>query len=219
MEGGNSMIESIKFDNYDSYLDLGLYLESYDDDVPEQVRSSIDIPGKNGVLDTTYFLDKEPKFKNRKIRFIFVSKRKDYDNHISEIMDKIHAREMIIKPFYREGFHLTGNVSVSKSSDKGLRGQTVTVACDCYPFYLRNEKTVVERTVNGNMDLTLSNGRSWQVPMITSSSTMIMTFEGRQYSINASDGAYYDIVLKSGANKISIRGTGNIKFEYQEEYL
>lgn len=213
------MIESIKFDNYDSYLDLGLYLESYDDAVPDQVRSSIDIPGKNGVLDTTYFLDKEPKFKNRKIRFSFVSKRKDYDNHLSEIMDKIHAREMIIKPFYREGFHLTGNVSVSKSSDKGLRGQTVTVTCDCYPFYLRNEKTVVERTVNGNMDLTLSNGRSWQVPMITSSSTMVLTFEGSQYSINASDGAYYDIVLKSGANKISIKGTGNIKFEYQEEYL
>lgn len=57
------------FDSYISSDDFHLLLYKEADKTPEQVRSSVTIPGMHGKLDMTYALTDEPIFSNRNVTY------------------------------------------------------------------------------------------------------------------------------------------------------
>ena len=136
-------LEKVIFDNIDSYEDLGLILTSFDDKLPEQKRSSIEVPGRNGVLDTSYALTDEPLFNNRVLTLTFGLYREligDWKPLIDSISNAIHGKEMLIYPSWKQGYHLIGNVSVDGYSIE-TTGE-LTIVCDCEPYYYADSPTI-----------------------------------------------------------------------------
>lgn len=218
-------LEKVIFDNIDSYEDLGLILKSFEDKLPEQKRSSIEVPGRNGILDTTYALTSEPLFNNRTLTLTFGLYREligDWKQLIDSISNALHGKEMSIYPSWKQGYHLTGNVSVDGYSIE-TTGE-LTIVCDCEPYYYANiETTEMVELTGSQMMVTLTNDRKWLLPVITTTGNGIKTVyvNNEETEIDgAVNNVQYDtILLKDGNNSVTLSGSGTITFTYRKGRL
>ena len=218
-------LEKVIFDNIDSYEDLGLILTSFDDKLPEQKRSYIEVPGRNGVLDTSYALTDEPLFNNRVLTLTFGLYREligDWKQLIDSISNALHGKEMLIYPSWKQGYYLMGNVSVDAYSIE-TTGE-LTVVCDCEPYYYATQQTTETVTLNGGtQSVTLLNDRKWLLPVITTTGngtkTVYVNNEETEISGAVSNVQYDSILLKDGANSVTVSGSGTITFTYRKGRL
>ena len=115
-------------------------------------------------------------------------------------------------------FFYMGRCFVSSfTNDKGIG--TVSVECECEPYKYRLTKTTVSKAVNGTEVINLTNGRKRAVPTITTSASMTIAFGGGSWTVGAGTFTIPELELFAGANNITVTGTGNIVFAWQEGEL
>lgn len=212
------------FDSYISSDDFHLLLYKEDDKTPDQVRSSVTIPGMHGKLDMTYALTDEPIFSNRNVTYSFYIDHMygadDYQQVIDDMRNKLHGHEMIVKPSSHLGWHLKANVSVGDYDIEDDTG-TVNVTCDCYPFYLRNSLTEQSYTINDNEthEFIIRNSSMWAVPEITTTANMTVEMNGTSVTLSKGTTKNAGIIIRSGTRKIRITGKGTMTLKWQEGML
>ena len=112
-------------------------------------------------------------------------------------------------------FYWMGRCYVSAfTNDKNI-GQ-VQVECDCEPYKLKLNKTVVTQAVSGTQTITLTNGRKRAVPAITTTAAMTIAFGGGSFTNGAGTYIIPELELTHGTNTVTVTGTGTITFEWQE---
>jgi phage-related protein len=212
-------MNQIKFGTYKSYDDLYLICTKKTIGSPTVKESTVEVEGGDGVLDyTEYFGD--VKYNNRQLKFEFESlvPQSQFPELYSAVLDALHGKKVQIVLDEDSDFYYVGRLSVSDfTNNRGIG--SIKVDCDCDPYKYKKNATTVSKAVSGSLEITLPNLRKRVVPTITSSATMTFAFGNRTIQHNAGIFIIPTLELVKGNNTVTVTGTGNVSFTYQEGRL
>lgn len=188
---------------------------------PETDVRKIYVPGHNGELDFTEALTGEAVFKNRPITISMVivdSDKNLFRQKMTELKNHLHGRQHNIIFSDDNGFYYKGRCSIEEKRLNRARGD-VTITIDAYPYKLKNQITEVSADVSGSATLVCSNLRRSVVPEITATAEMSLAFDTKTFAIPAGTSVLPELRFTEGDNVVTVTGTGNITFKYQEGSL
>ena len=192
-------------------------------DPPEVQSYTVEVPGRDGALDFTEALDGLVHYKNRTVTMEMqcFAEDEDYAALESKCRGLLHGRRMPIRFDSDPGYYFLGRLSVDWASGPNIDTATITAECD--PYRYQDETTVVEADVTGQAVLTLSNEQKPVCPLITASAALQLAFTigGTEHTVSLSAGSQQvpALFLTAGSLPVTVTGTGQIKFEYQEGAL
>lgn len=209
-------MKGITFGNLHSYDDLKLILSSKEIGSPDVKVRKIDIEGADSSLDLTDFFG-EAKFENVTHKFTFstIVPQSQFLSLFSTVKNALHGKKMRIILDGDPLFYYVGRCHVGSFTNEKNVG-TIIVECDCEPFKYRKDLTVISRAVNGTVTIDLTNGRKRAVPEIMTTASMTIAFGGRSVTAAAGTFRIPELELVEGSNPVTVTGTGNITFRYQE---
>lgn len=212
-------MKGITFGALHSYRDLNLILSEKEIGAPHVKTKLIDIEGADGSIDYTDFFD-GPKYGEVKHKFTFstIVPRSDFLTQYSEVKNALHGQKLRIVDDDDPGFYYVGRCYVSNFTNEKNIG-TIEVECECEPYKYKLAKTVVTQAVDGTEAITLTNSRKHAVPTITTSAAMTIAFGDGIWTNSAGTYTIPELELVEGENLVSVTGTGNITFTWQEGSL
>ena len=215
-------MKGIRFGNYHSFNDFHLILASKTIGTPSPKTETIDIPGGDGVLDLTDFFG-EPKYNNRNLSFDFSTMvpMSEFMTVFSAVQNALHGKRMAITLDEDPEWYYTGRISVSEWKAERNIGR-LTIDCDCEPYKMSNNPTVISKNVNGTEIITLPNSRKRVVPevKIESESGLNIVYQvGNVWDLGSGSYTLPELELADGDNTVTITGTGTITFTYHQGKL
>lgn len=216
-------MKGVTFGAYHSYNDFGLILSKVELESPVVKEVKQEIEGADSDLDLTDFFG-EPKYNNARHKFTFstlVISGTEFLSLSSTIKNALHGKMVRIILDDDPAFYYVGRVFVSRYHDERQIG-TIEIECDCKPYKYKLEKTVVSKAVNGTEVITLTNLRKRAVPEVlieTESSINIVYQESNVWDLGSGSYTLPELELVEGDNIVTVTGTGNITFAWQEGAL
>ena len=209
-------MRGVSFLGFHSFRDLHLLMTSKEIGSPEVKRQTIDIAGADGELDFTDFFG-EPKYTNAQHRFEFesIQPRNEQLSQFTDIKNKLHGKKGRIILDDDPSFFYVGRCFVSSYKNEKCIGR-ISVECDCEPYKYKLQPTIMSATINGTQTITLTNARKRAVPTITTTADMTISFGGGIWTNRAGTFTIPELELVEGENLVSVTGTGNITFTWQE---
>jgi hypothetical protein len=212
------------FTDKNSYTDFGLIL-AYKEIGEAEVRTNyIDVPARDGLLDATEAFG-EVKYKNRPItiELQYIGADKDWAATLSAFTNYIHGKKH--KIFFEREYYWYGRCKVKPASSSGVI-RTITVECDCEPYKLKVQDTVVNVTVeNERYIANILNDRKTVTPFVTVlSGAPFLEWTDRKtgaaFSVALTGtNKYLDFKFYEGVNTFTVSGTGSVRFVYREGSL
>ncbi len=211
-------MNTIKFGNKDSYIDFNLILSSKERPFPTPKTNYVSIEGRDGDLDLTTSLTGDVKYENisYSLEFTLKDKRENWETTLLNLSTYLHGKKMNMSFSEEPDWYYVGRYTLNNvESDRNVG--LLVVDCILEPYRLKKDETI--KTITGTGTLTLSNTRKWVMPTITSSETMQIIFEGKQFVVNGTLKTP-DIILKEGNNTIEVTsGAGTLTVTYREGKL
>lgn len=215
-------MNGVTFGAYHSYDDFSLIMSSKEIAAPKTKTVKIDVPGADGSIDLTDYFG-EPKYEDctHKFQFSTIVPQSEFLTLFSTIKNTIHGKKLRIVLDDDPGFFYIGRCYVSSfTNDKNIG--RISVECDCEPWKYKAAKTVVTQAVSGESTISLPNLRKRVVPEVVIEADSAMHIVYNTYNVWDLGGGSYtlpELELKAGENSVSVTGTGNITFSYQEAAL
>lgn len=214
-------MQGIKFGEYHSYKDFGLYIAPEGiHDIPPKVQTHyIKVPFRNALLDATEMFGKIAyDERTPKYTFVTIKPTAGWDDLLRKISKAIHGKEMEIVYDRDPRYYLKGRAQVNDLQSDKLEGKIVIDAV-CDPYKYKIEETQETFSVNGSLEVVLKNGDMTAYPKVTTSAQISVEWDdGSQYFGKVTD-YQSKIKLSPGENVLSLSGTGTITFAYQEGAL
>lgn len=215
-------MNGITFGNYHSYDDFSLILASKEIGAPTVKTMKIDIAGADGSLDLTDFFG-EPKYENviHKFQFSTIVPQSEFAAVFSTVKNALHGKRMRVILDEDPHFYYVGRLAVSSFTKSKIVGN-VSIEADCEPYKYKLDKTVVSRAVNGTDTIVLTNIRKRAVPEVlieTESSLNIVYQDSNIWDLGSGSFTLPELELAEGDNSVTVTGTGNITFTWQEAGL
>ena len=209
-------MKGITFGSLHSYNDLKLILTKKEIGSPAVKERKIEIEGADGDLDLTEFFG-EPKYENvtHKFEFSTIVPQAEFLSLFSTVKNALHGKKMRIILDGDPLFYYLGRVKVSSFTNEKNIGM-ISVECDCESYKYKMAKTVVSVAVSGTQAISLTNSRKRAVPEITTTASMTIAFDGWSVSHSAGTFVIPELELVEGKNTVTVTGTGNITFTWQE---
>lgn len=215
-------MKGITFGNYHSFDDFSLILASKEIGAPTVKTMKIDIAGADGSLDLTDFFG-EPKYENviHKFQFSTIVPQSEFAATFSAVKNALHGKKMRVILDDDSHFYYVGRLTVSSfTSAKGVG--SISIEADCEPYKYKLAKTVVSRAVNGRDIIVLTNSRKRATPEVqieTESSLNIVYQVSNVWDLSSGSFTLPELELAEGDNSVTVTGTGNITFTWQEAGL
>ena len=212
-------MKGISFDDFHSFRDFHLILKPKEMASPAVKVRKIEIEGVDSSLDYTDFFG-EAKFEDfiQKFDFSTTVPQSEFLSLYSTVKNALHGKKMRIVLDDDPHFYYLGRVSVLPfTTDKGIG--LVSVECDCEPYKMKKNKTVVSATVVNSATVQLTNSRKRTVPEVKTSAAMTIKFGGLSWSVGAGSFTLPELELVEGVNTVTVTGNGTITFTYQEGSL
>lgn len=212
-------MKGIRFGGLHSFDDLDLILSKKEIGTPAVKVVKTDIPGADSALDQTEFFG-EPKFEDVTHRFEFSSMvlPDEFLSLFSRVKNALHGKKMRIILDDDPLYIYTGRCYVTKHTDeKGV--VKIDVECDCQPYKLKKDQTVISQIVSGAHVLTLTNGRKRAVPEVqiyTESGSIRIEYQGNIWDLGTGVYTLPELELIEGGNNVTVTGTGTVTFAWQE---
>ena len=212
-------MKGIKFGNYHSFNDFSLILSQKTIGTPSPKTETIDIPGGDGVLDLTDFFG-ETKYNNRELSFEFstIVPQSDFMSLFSRVQNALHGLKVQIILDEDSGWYYVGRITVSEWKAEKSIGK-LTIDCDCEPYKVKVNDTVVTAEVATEKTVILTNSRKIVVPIIDITGNINLTFGDNYYALTEGRYELPAVRLKEGNNNILLSGTGTATFTYRERGL
>lgn len=209
-------MKGIKFGDYHSYNDFHLLLESKEIGSPEIKTNEVEVEGSSSVIDYTEYFG-EVKYGKRQLAFNFntIVPQSQFMDLFSQIQNAIHGQKLKIVLDADSDYYYYGRIEVSAFTNDRNIG-IISITCDCEPWKFKAKETVVTTTVSGTQTVNLGNSRKRVVPIVTSTASMTITYNGTTTSIGTGAYTIPTLELKEGNNAVTISGTGTITFSYRE---
>ena len=217
------MIETgISFDDIHSFYDLNLILSAVEiaPAVPKEVY--VDIPGADGALDLTE-AHGEVKYSDRTHQFTLTMNPADdlseaaWEEKKTEVSNRLNGRACRITLDKDPDYYWQGRCKVDDyKSNKRLRQFVVSARVRPYKFK-QNETSLTFALSETGKTVSLLNSRRSVCPVIncTNDNTVIV-FNGNTFKFNAGQHQNLGIRFTEGINQVTISGTGQVTFSYQE---
>lgn len=215
-------MNEVIFGSVRSYTQFGLWLTDVDIGIPEPRRMTVDVPGRDGILDLAGALYSKAVFKNRKITldFAMADYQRRWISLFSAIVTAIHARQLqvVIQP--DTGYYWDAFATVDFARCDRNKG-AVRVVLDAYPYkYKAAETTVTANASYSGTIVTLANSQMPAKPKFLASNAVTITAGGQTYSLPASSETQFDgLVLTEESTEIIVKGTGEVVITYREGVL
>lgn len=196
--------------------DLGLVQTAKEIGKPTVQTYTVQVPGRNGLLNLTKGLTGSVCYYNRQLHFQYVGDgTREQLLQLDAELSRFHGETVQIVDDDHPGHFYEGEVIVSSAFGYGYI--TITLDVDAQPFRLKRSRTVHTQAINGETTITLNNESIEATPTITVTAETYITFNGVTVHLSKA-GTYADkkLTLRRGANTFSVEGTGTIKFDYQE---
>lgn len=212
-------MKGIKFGDYHSFNDLSLIITKKEIGSPPIKQKIVNVDGAHSHIEYTEYFG-EVKYDNMKHIFEFNSiiPQAQFLTQFSEIKNKLHGRLLKIVLDEEPDYYYLGRVAVSNfTNDKNIG--VISIECDCEPWKYKKDETVVAQAVDGSATIVLMNSRMKVVPVIRTTASMTIDFDGNTATIGTGTYTIPTLELSEGANEVVVTGTGNITFTYQEGEL
>lgn len=211
----------VKFDDKHSITDWDL-LMTYKNIGEAILRTEyVIIPGRDGYLDLSDVYG-EANYDNRTLDFQFdlFGSREDWWEVYDAIKSYLHGKKRKIILDVDNNYYYYGRCSVSAlTHEKNVAH--LSVSCNCDPYKMLVNETVVQDTVSVGDTITLNNLYKKVMPVVESTGNIVFKFNNSNFSV--SEGTSFqspDFVLKEGSNTVEIiSGSGTLKFTYREGRL
>ena len=217
------MIETgVFFDDIHSLQDLNLILSAVEISpaVPKTVY--VDIPGADGSLDLTE-AHGEVKYSDRTHKLTFTMNpagglsEAAWEAKKTEVSNCLNGRACKITLDKDPGYYWQGRCNVdSYKSNKRLRQFVVAARVRPYKFK-KNETSVTFSLSSTAKTVSIQNSRRSVCPVITcTNANTKIVFNGNTFNFNAGQHQNLNIRFIEGINQVTISGTGQVTFTYQE---
>lgn len=198
--------------------DLGLIMTAKDLPPPTVQTYTVEVPGRNGLLDLSEFLTGEPRYSNRKLKFEFLGDGSR--ETVLSLIDKMlsyHGKKITITTDDFKGWYYTGRAEVAYV-DSGYY-VTFALTVDAQPFSYALEPKVYTFDAGRAPIATLHNIGVSVIPTVTVEGEAIIVYG--ETTLRLSEGVYETeaLKLKSGDNDISIAGEGAVTITYREAVI
>lgn len=212
-------MKGITFGGFHSYRDLNLILNEKEVGAPPVKENKLEIEGADGSIDLTEVFGR-PTYGDVTLKFAFstIVPRSDFLIQYSTVKNALHGKKLRIVLDDDPGFCYVGRCFVSAFTNERGIGR-ISIDCDCEPYKYKLTKTVVTRSVDGTEAITLTNGRKHAVPTITTTAAMTIAFGDGVWTNSAGSYTIPELELVEGDNVVTVTGTGNITFAWQEGEL
>lgn len=215
-------MKGVTFGTYHSYDDFSLILTSKELAAPKTKTVKIDVEGADSAIDLTEFFG-EPKYEDctHKFQFSTIVPQNEFLTLFSTIKNAIHGKKMRIILDGDPLFYYVGRCFVSSFTNEKNIG-TVAIECECEPYKYKTAKTVITQAVSSEAIISLPNLRKRVVPEVTITADSALHIVYDTYNVWDLGGGSYtlpELELKAGENSVTVTGTGNITFSYQEAGL
>lgn len=181
---------------------------------PEVKRSSVDIPLRDGSVETTGFLSAIPHYGNRQVTVGLELRalRGEWPYYYSQIMQDIHGQTVEVVFEEDPEFYWYGVAAVGVLEDhKSTAGITITV--DAQPFKRRRAaEQVFSKSVSGDLNVTfqVSDMRAYPT-FLASAANMTVTVDGDTYTLPlGEETTIFGMVFTQGSHTIALHGAGTI---------
>ena len=216
-----------------SYNDFGLILSEKVIGPPTPQYNKIMVPLRDAAIDLTESLTDCIRYSERSILLTFkvVDPILFWSSKISEIENYLHGKKMRIIFDDDLAFYYIGRVNVNKWTSNKKIG-TIVIECQVEPFkydihpsdidwewdLFDLENGIIneagEIVVDGTTVFTLICRKKRMFPTFTSSTDMIIEFDGETYTLPAGSNKIYDIFLCEGENILTFKGNGTVSIKY-----
>jgi len=214
-------MKGITFGGFHSYRDFKLILGKKEISSPAVKENKIPIEGADSDLDLTDFFG-EPKYENAKHKFEFSTMvpASEFLSLYSTVKNALHGKKMRIILDDDPLFYYVGRIHVSSFTNERNIGK-ISIEADCEPYKYKLEETVVSKAVVAKDIIVLTNSRKRAVPevLIETDSSIRIVFQGNIWDLGSGSFTLPELELVEGENIVTVTGTGNITFTWQEAGL
>lgn len=212
-------MKGVFFGKIHSYNDLNLILAPFTPTPAKPKTNYLKVPGMDGILDLTE-ANGEVKFESREFEFVFTINQEDektFDEKVLQVSNALNGRKFKITLDRDLEYYWLGRCVVDKYAQNKNIGQIV-VKATVQPYKLKQSAT--EKTValsSSNQSITLENSRMPAVPTIEcTDNNAEVTFGGVKHVLSSGTQKVLGIRLTEGSNELTVKGSGTIKFTWQE---
>ena len=156
-----------------------------------------------------------------KFQFSTIGSQSEFPATFSAVKNALHGKKMRVILDDDSHFFYVGRLDVSSfTSSKGIG--KINIEADCDPYKYKAAKTVVSRAVNGTDTIVLTNSRKRAVPevVIEAESSLNIVYQvGNVWDLGSGSYTLPELELVEGENAVTVTGTGNITFTWQEAGL
>ncbi len=206
----------VQFGTKHTYDDWDLVLTSKALGLPTPKKSSVEVDGADGVIDTSEVLSGEIKFNNRTLQFEFTmtTDYEGYDELVTEIANHLHGRKLKIIRDEDDNYYYLGRCEINEwKSDKRIG--KIVISCDCDPYKYSVRPTTITAKINGTTYVKVVGKRMTVTPIIKVSNDMEIIVDGKSRDLKADkDNEILDLFIKEGVNTLTFKGSGEVKITY-----
>lgn len=217
------MIETgVSFGDIHSFFDLNLILSAAEIAPASPKTTYVDIPGADGALDLTE-AHGEVKYSDRTHKFTFTMNPASdlseaaWEAKKTEISNCLNGRACRITLDKDPDCYWHGRCTVdSYKSNKRLRQFVVSARVRPYK-YKQTETVVTFDLTEAEKTVSLQNSRRSVCPVITcTNDNTVIVFNGNTFNFGVGSHKDLNIRFTEGINQVTISGTGQVTFTYQE---
>lgn len=222
-------MEGVKFNDFHSYTEFSLILNSVTISPPEPKTYYVEIAGADGSIDLTDALTGDVKYKNRELslQFTYKGNHEEQLSQYTKVANLIHGQNMKIILDSDANYYYQGRVKISKCEHKpGIC--IFDIDCDVAPYkydfgddwlwdpFDFEEGFINELgniTVDGTLEVIVIGHRKKYIPWIECSAPMTVKYNGITYELKAGKNKNFDIVISKGENQFIFTGNGTVSIE------
>ena len=199
---------------------LDLVQEKKEIGKPTPQSFTVQIPGRNGLLNLTKGLTGKVAYYNRPMNFqYFGTGNRERLLYLDALISQYHGETIQIIDDDYPDYYYEGEASVETIFAPSGNYITIKIAVDAQPFRTSLVPTVIISNIVYAGEICIVNDGVPVVPEITISKDMTITYHDTKFPLTA--GTYVDenFQLEKGSNIFKISGTGEISINYREEVI
>ena len=209
--------KTVNFDGKNSWTDYKIIFKTFTLGAPSPQLVLINVPFRNGSLDETdYFGD--VKYNDRTLSMDFlIHWTEDYPYDIySKVLNELNGQRKKIKISADQGWYYEGRLTVGDLSiDSGFWNFNISATVDPYKY----RDTIATFNVDGSKTVELLNDQMPSVPVITTTSDVVIAYNGVEFSFKEGSSLNPLFKLQNGKNIIAIQGQGVVAVSYKQGRL
>lgn len=195
-------------------------LDGYTLSPPEPKTTTVEVPGRDGVLDLTESLIGDVTYNNRSMTFTFlIVDLEQFEVVKTQVSNALHGRKFNFEMSMDPGYTYTGRFKITSYThtstwNHGICGY-IEVEIDAEPYKLKSHY-VYNLNATGGMMFQLPSGRKKVHPIIDLKSPARIRWKNVVYRVGAGRFQLNDVLFEEGLNDIYINSYELRNFTWAE---